>query len=139
MKLIFRILLLIFGVVEVLLLSKYLDQSIIERFQKFKSKFFSGIQQDISSTNNNKDPSKNVKKEEESKETELILKKNGPCDCLKPIDLGISDEFINSTTCSRVGISKQILNKKILTFRLYEIYLSSIISSIQISGICNVW
>ena len=98
MKLIFRILLLIFGVVEVLLLSKYLDQSIIERFQKFKSKFFSGIQQD-----NNKDPSKNVKKEEESKETELILKKIGPCDCLKPIDLGISDEFIYSTTCSRVG------------------------------------
>ena len=101
MKLIFRILLLIFGVVEVLLLSKYLDQSIIERFQKFKSKFFSVIQQD-----NNKDPSKNVKKEEESKETELILKKIGPCDCLRQIELGISDEFINSTTCSRVGISK---------------------------------
>ena len=84
MKLIFHILLLIFGVVEVLLLSK-----------------FSGIQQD-----NNKDPSKNVKKEDESKETELILKKIGPCDCLRQIELGISDEFINSTTCSRVGISK---------------------------------
>ena len=99
MKLIFRILLLIFGVVEVLLLSKYLDQSIIERFQKFKSKFFSGIQQD-----NNKDPSKNVKKKEESKETELILEKIGACDCLRQIELDISDEFINSTTCSRVGI-----------------------------------
>ena len=106
MKLIFRILLLIFGVVEVLLLSKYLDQSIIERFQKFKSKIFSGIQQDISSINNNEDPSRNDKKEEESKETEIILKKIGPCDCLRQIELGISDEFINSTTCSRVGISK---------------------------------
>ena len=106
MKLIFRILLLIFGVVEVLLLSKYLDQSIIERFQKFKSKIFSGIQQDISSINNNEDPSRNDKKEEESKETEIILKKIGPCDCLRQIELDISDEFINSTTCSRVGISK---------------------------------
>ena len=112
MKLIFRILLLIFGVVEVLLLSKYLDQSIIERFQKFKSNFFSGIQQDISSTNINENPSKNVKKEEDTKDTELIWKKVGPCDCLKLIDLGISDEFIDSTTCSKVGSTYMKMNTK---------------------------
>ena len=38
----------------------------------------------------------------------LILKKVGPCDCLKLIDLSISDEFINSTTCSRVSIFNEI-------------------------------
>ena len=112
MKVVFYLLLLIFGVVEVLLLIKYLDQSMLH--QKIKSKIFPRIQQDISSTNINENPSKNVKKEEDTKDTELILKKVGPCDCLKLIDLDISDEFINSTTCSRVGISKQILNLKIL-------------------------
>ena len=95
MKVIFHLLLLIFGVVEVLLLIEYLDQSLLG--QKFKSKFFPGFQKDIFSTNNNEN------KEEETKDTKLILKKVGPCDCLKLIDLDISDEFINSTTCSRVG------------------------------------
>ena len=145
MKLTFRILLIIFGVVIVLF--KYWDQSIIEKstlYQKLKSKFLSGIQKNISATNDNssdenqglrtkipllkkntiiknnssimeilqnltidnKNPSNNVKKQEESKDSQLILKKVGPCDCPKLINLSISDEFINSTTCSRVGILK---------------------------------
>ena len=110
MKVIFYLLLLIFGVVEVLLLIKYLDQSMLH--QKIKSKKFPRIQQDISSTNINENPSKNVKKEEDTKDTELILKKVGPCDCLKLIDLGISDEFINSTTCSKVGSTYMKMNTK---------------------------
>ena len=110
MKVVFYLLLLIFGVVEVLLLIKYLDQSMLH--QKINSKIFPRIQQDISSTNINENPSKNVKKEEDTKDTELILKKVGPCDCLKLIDLGISDEFINSTTCSKVGSTYMKMNTK---------------------------
>ena len=107
MKVIFYLLLLIFGVLEVLLLIKYLDQSMLH--QKIKSKIFPRIQEDISSTEN---PSKNVKKKEEIKDIELILKKVGPCDCLKLIDLGISDELINSTTCSKVGSTYMKMNTK---------------------------
>ena len=84
----FCILLIILYVVIGPMLFKYLDQPIIGKsllYQKFKSKFLSGIWNF-------------------SNENQGSRKKVGPCDCLKFFDLSISDEFINSTTCSRVGL-----------------------------------